>query len=147
MQSKLGNRPKPAFGGSFSSAAWLLRGISSVPGELRLRSAQLSFVAQERGSAWDWQLRKLERDACTANFADTLQSGDHATLFNEPLAQVSIRFPWYYFSGGLVVTTRRQVYRLSFGQLASSSMTSDELETVSTMRRVGKHWMRLLARD
>ncbi|MGB4860373.1 MAG: hypothetical protein WBP11_13745 [Dokdonella sp.] len=143
----LGKRLKPVRGGSSSSPAWLLRGISSVPGELRLRSAQLSFVAEGRGSAWDWQLNKLAHTACDVDFFDKVRSGDRATLFNEPLAQVAVRFPWYTFSGGLIVTTRRQVYRLSFGQPASSSVTSDELGTVSTMRRVGKHWMWLLAGD
>lgn len=146
-KSKYGNRSNPHSGGSFSSAAWLLRGISSVPGELRLRGSQLSFVAQERGSAWDWQLKKLQRNSRDADFADKLRSGNHATLFNEPLAAVTVRFPWYYFSGGLVVMVRRQVYRLSFGQAASSSMASNELEAVSTMRRVGKRWRQMFAVD
>lgn len=145
MKSTSGHCSTLTTGASFSSPAWLLRGISSLPGELILRSSQLSFVAHERGSAWDWQLKKLERDACEASFADKLQSGNHATLFNEPLAEVAIRFPWYFFSGGLVVRTRHQVYRLGFGRPANSSAEDDELDTVSTMRRVGKHWMYLLA--
>ncbi len=130
-----------------SSPAWLLRGISSIPGELRLCDSRISFIAHERGSAWDWQLRRLERDAGSLGFEKSLKDGSTASLFNESLKDIHVRSPWYYFSGGLVLQIRGVSYRISFGKPASSSNDDDELGTVSTMRQAGKQWLRALASE
>lgn len=130
-----------------SSPAWLLRGISSIPGELRLCDSRISFIAHGMGSAWDWQLEKLERVAGSPGFAKSLEDGSTASLFNESLTDIHVRSPWYYFSGGLVLQIRGVSYRLSFGKPASSSNDDDELGTVSTMRQAGKMWLRALASE
>lgn len=129
------------------SPAWLLRGISSIPGELRLNSSRISFIAHEAGSAWDWQLNKLERVAGSPGFMEALKGGSTAALFNEPLTDIHVRSPWYYFAGGLVLQVRDQSYRVSFGRPAGSSINGDELQTVSTMRRVGKRWLQALTSE
>ena len=127
-----------------SSEAWLLRGISSIPGELRLSGSILSFTAHDTGTAWDWQLRKLERGAGSTGFMEALKRGGRAVLFSESLADLRVRSPWYYFSGGVVLEIRRQKYRLSFGQPARSSADDNELQTIGTTRRAGKQWLRAL---
>ena len=127
-----------------SSPAWLLRGISSIPGELRLGDSRLSFIAQDPGTAWDWQLRKLERVAGSPGFMAKLKAGSAVALFDEPLTKILVRSPWYYFSGGLVLQILGQSYKVSFGQPAGSSNASDGFETVSAMRQVGKRWLHVL---
>ena len=127
-----------------SSEAWLLRGISSIPGELRLSGSTLSFTAHDTGTAWDWQLRKLERGAGSTGFMEALKRGERFVLFKESLADVRVRSPWYYFSGGVVLEIRRQKYRMSFGQPARSSAEDNELQTIGAMRRAGKRWLRAL---
>ncbi len=129
------------------SPAWLLRGISSIPGVLRLSDSRVTFIAQEPGSSWDWQLKKLEQVAGSPGFTQKLKGGTAVELFNEPLADIRVRSPWYYFSGGLVIQIRGQSYRLSFGQPAGSSSDDDELQTVATMRQVGKRWLRELTAE
>ena len=132
---------------ALSSPAWLLRGISSIPGELRLSGSRISFIAHGVGSAWDWQLRKLERLAGNPGFAKSLKDGSTALLFNESLTDIHVRSPWYYFSGGLVLQIRGEPYRLSFGKPASSSNDDDELATLSTMRQAGKKWLHALTSE
>lgn len=129
------------------SPAWLLRGISSIPGELRLSGSRISFIANEPGTAWDWQLGKLEHVAGSPGFKESLKSGSSATLFNEALTDIRVRSPWYYFSGGLVLQIRGQSYRVSFGRPASPSNDNNELNTVSTMRHVGKKWLHALTSE
>ena len=129
---------------SLSSPAWLLRGISSIPGELRLHDSRISFIANEVGSAWDWQLRKLERLLGSPDFLNSLKSGKPSELFNEPLTDIRVRSLWYYFSGGLVLHIRGESCRLSFGRPANFSNDDDEPAKVSAMRHVGKKWLRAL---
>ena len=130
---------------AMSSKAWLLRGISSIPGELTLTDSLLSFTAENTGTAWDWQLKRLEHASGSAGFMNALQRGRRAVLFSESLADVRVRSPWYYFSGGVVLEIRQQKYRLSFGQPVGSSAEEDELQTITTMRRAGKQWLRALS--
>ena len=129
------------------SPAWLLRGISSIPGELTLTESRISFTAQDPGSAWDWQLRKLALLSGNPAFMDTLKRGTAVVVFNEPLADILVRSPWYYFSGGLVLQIRGKSFRVSFGGPAGSSSASDELRAVSAMRRVGKKWLQALTAE
>ncbi len=144
---------RPATASSFRSPAWLLRGISTVPGELRLAGRQLSFWATDRGSAWDWQLRKLDPHARTVDFSRRLGTGGPTLLFSERLEDLRVHAPWYYFRGGLVVTTPKTAYKLSFGRPARSSgmlglhQAADELRTASNMRTIGQEWLRRLTRD
>ena len=129
------------------SPAWLLRGISSIQGELTLTQSRISFIAQNQGSAWDWQLRKLSLLSGNLEFMDTLKRGTAVVVFNEPLADILVRSPWYYFSGGLVLQIRGKSFRVSFGGPAGSSSASEELRAVSAMRRVGKKWLQALTAE
>lgn len=139
----------------FASDAWLLRGISSLPGELKLAHGRLAFIASGSGSCWGWQLRKLERQAGKPGLADRIDAGENARVFELPLADVKARFPWYYFSGGLVLHTPQGFYKLSFGQPANTrapgahalGRAAAELGTVRSMRTVGQAWRRLLPPD
>ena len=75
---------------------------------------------------------------------DTLMGGTAVVLFDEQLTEISFRSPWYYFSGGVVLKIRGQHYRVSFGRPADPSSSDIDLQTVSTMRHVGKQWLRAL---
>ena len=147
MKSSRSQRERAIRPNSLSSPAWLLRGISSIPGELRLSGSRISFIAHDTGSAWDWQLRKLERVAGNPGFAQSLKDGRTVALFNESLTDVQVQSPWYYFSGGLVLQIRGESYRLSFGKPARSSDDDDELATVSSMRQAGKKWLHALTSE
>ena len=144
MKSSRSQKVRAIRPNALSSPAWLLRGISSIPGELRLSDSRISFIAHDAGSAWDWQLRELERVAGNPGFARSLKDGSTVALFNESLADIQVRSPWYYFSGGLVLQIRGESYRLSFGKPARASNDDDELATVSTMRQAGKRWLHAL---
>ena len=69
-------------------------------------------------------------------------------MFDVPVTQVTVTFPWYYFSGGLVITIEGVRYRFSLGQPANTRMPTnradiaqvagrveEELSEVATMRR------------
>ncbi|MBI5279011.1 MAG: hypothetical protein HY854_21430 [Burkholderiales bacterium] len=143
-----------------SSTAFLLRGISSIPGELTLTQAgRLKYVANGGpGSAWGWQLRKIEHQAGRPGLAKRIDAGDDAVVFDVPVASVAVRFPWYYFSGGLVVTLAGVQYKFSLGTPANMQLPTDrgdidavagrvetELGEVATMRRAGKAWQAALS--
>ncbi len=64
--------------------AWLLRGMSSIPGELRLSAGTLSFVCSGTGSAWPFRLRKLARALRDPSLVNVLQEGPPAPLFQWP---------------------------------------------------------------
>lgn len=66
--------------------AWLLVGITgSTPGVLELADGRLAFTTEE------------------------------GRIFDVPLAEVSaIKFPWYYFGGGIKFSIGADNYRLSF---------------------------------
>ena len=85
---------------SLRTEAWLLRGISSIPGELLLRDGVLSFSATDTGSAWPWQLRKLERSLGVPGFAGALEKAHRRTLFRWPVRSMRFWVPWYYVGGG-----------------------------------------------
>ena len=125
-----------------TTAAWLLRGISSIPGQLKLSGGRLSFKAQGSGSAWKHQLRKLERHARQPGLADRLDGDQAALVFDLPLAELSVKFPWYYFSGGLIVKSAGSNYRFSFGRPSDGpgGRALEQLQQIGTMRALGKAW-------
>ena len=67
--------------------AWLLKGLTgNVPGILGLVDGRLIFVTD-----------------------------DEQIVFDAPLSEVSnIKFPWYYFGGGMKLSVGAERYRLSF---------------------------------
>jgi hypothetical protein len=138
---------------NLSSEAWLLRGTSSVPGQLRLSAGQLSFVAQETGTAWRWQLKKLERVAGRPGLADQIDAGQKATVFDVPVSELEVEFPWYYFTGGVIVSFAGARYRISFGRPSNTRLPVDrsdpveagtrvleEAKEIRTMRTTGRAW-------
>jgi hypothetical protein len=126
---------------SLASPAWLLRGISAIPGQLRLSRSVLTFTAHGSGTAWAWQLRKLERSTGRPGLAQALESDERWVVFSEALDAIRVSSPWYYFAGGIVVRIGPHDYRISFGKPARSSGDDDGLDAVSDMRRLGKQWM------
>ena len=129
--------------------AWLLRGISSVPGELRLSSATVSFVAHGSGSAWPGQLRTLASLLGRHSFGAELDAGRSAELFAWPAREVAVEQPWYYFGGGLRLRHRGVDLRISFGRPAggarSPRQAMAEFREFAAMRARGKLWAAALA--
>jgi len=128
--------------------AWLLRGISSIPGALRLAGGRLSFTAFGAGNLWPSQLRTLERDTGRIGLAKRLGKEENTVVFDVPLADIQhVRFPWYYFSGGLKLTLNGIVYRFGFDRPSNTKLSgegADLVGEVSRARRSGKAWKAVL---
>lgn len=128
--------------------AWLLRGIGTIPGRLVLSGGRLSFIAEGSGSCWPFQLRSLERDCGQVGLATRIERGQQPRVFDLPLREVQVVFPWYYFNGGLKVRSGGRQYRISFGAQARSGGSANavgELMEVWRMRANGKRWRVVLA--
>jgi hypothetical protein len=54
--------------------AWLLRGVSSIPGELRLAAGTSSFTSSGTGSAWPLQRRRLGRALAQPTLAESAEA-------------------------------------------------------------------------
>lgn len=124
--------------------AWLLRGISSLPGMLALANGRLSYTAFGCGSFWPGQLRRLEEDTGRPGLAQRLDDGEQAILFDAPLADVQdIHFPWFYFSGGVRLTVNGARYRFGFDRPVNSRATIDVADLIGEVARAqdsGKAW-------
>jgi hypothetical protein len=124
--------------------AWLLRGISSIPGELSLRSEVLSFTASGSGSAWPFQLRKLGELFQQPALQTELNAGLTISLFAWPVREISASMPWYYFSGGITLQRRGVRVRLGFvrpvdaGRIPGRALAG--LAEVGAARECGKLW-------
>jgi hypothetical protein len=132
--------------------AWLLRGISSIPGELALRGGSLVFTAFNTGSAWPWQLRKLEREVGASGIAAKIDAGERTTVFRWPVAEVDSDCPWYYFGGGLRLRRGGVVLKFSFGRPANTRSNTladlgDNLAELSSMRKRGRMWQSALEKS
>lgn len=133
---------------SMHSDAWLLRGISSIPGRLLLEHGHIRFVAASSGTAWPWQLRKLARQLATTWPGDGDGRAHDAELFRWPLAAVRAWAPWYYFSGGIRLAHAGQVLRFSFGRPVDADARGEELDVyreVDRMRATGLQWLAVLS--
>ena len=100
-------------GDTLRTPTWLLDGITgSVPGVLELSDGRLTFTTD-----------------------------DGLRVFDAPLSEVSnVRFPWYYFSGGVKLNIGVNRYRLSFVQPENVAGHSD----VAGGRQTGKVWKTVL---
>ena len=68
-------------------------------------------------------------------------NGDEGTKFNVPLGAVSgIKFPWYYFHGGVKMTIANESYRFSFIE------PHNEHANIREGRRTGARWKAALDR-
>ena len=153
------SRKTPKNEGRLRTESWLLRGISSIPGELVLNAQSLSFIATNTGSAWPWQLRKLERLLGSKGIARAIDDGTRTTAFEWPVREVRAWCPWYYFGGGIKLQHEAVVLRFSFGapgnmqlrprprdSVAVLQQVSDTIEEVRSMRSVGALWQAALER-
>jgi hypothetical protein len=130
--------------------AWLLRGISSLPGELRLSSGSLSFISAGTGSTWPFQLRKLGAALNQPGLAKAVDEGRPFQFFVWPSHQVQATTPWYYFGGGIKLKHQGTQLRFSFGRPASSGQglasAGAELKEISSMRSRGRLWAEALSK-
>ena len=102
------------------SPAWLLSGFTrSVAGELVLKHKRLVFAAH-----------------------------DGRRLIDSALGDVTgVRFPWYYFGGGMKLRIGMETYRLSFarpGNLAED-FRENAVGDVASARQNGAAWKSALA--
>jgi hypothetical protein len=91
------------------TSAWLMTGITgSTPGVLELAGGRLTFETDQR------------------------------RLFDVPLTAVSgVKFPWYYFGGGVKLNIGPDHYRFSFVQ-------PGEHGDIGEGRRAGSAWEKVL---
>lgn len=146
------------------SKAMLLRGVDTLPGVLQFAGGRLRYSAHERGTLGKGQLQKLEQDCGQPGLAEALLKESPTLVFDVPLAEVGVKFPWYYFSGGCKLKVQGVEYRLSFGgglQFSESIGSPDDLDFIDSvkgtgeqivgnlkevgqMRHVGKAWRKVL---
>lgn len=102
----------------FRSVVWLLRGLTgSTPAVLSLDDGRFTLTVFGVGALARRHLRGLERDTGLTDLRARLAESEETVLFDTPLTQVEhIRFPWFYFGGGVHVQVRGVRYRLSFLQ-------------------------------
>lgn len=134
------------------SPAWLHPGLAVIPGHLLLAGGRLRFTAFHSGSATRRQLQRLAAGPGAAPDAFArLLADEPALLFNAPLEELRIDFPWYYFSAGFKVFAGGICYHIGLGPPAVSGGTSDlalaaeDLRNLVNMRRVGLRWRAVLA--
>ncbi len=124
--------------------AWLLKGISSLPGILALAQGRLSFTASGSGSFWRGQLRTLEQRAGRPGLAQLLDEGRQAIVFDAIFSEIrNVHIPWYYFGGGIKFTVGGIRYRFSFARPANTAGSPDIGESVQDLSRArqrGKEW-------
>jgi hypothetical protein len=120
------------------TAVWLLIGMTgSTPGVLELAGGQIAFTTAE------------------------------GRVFQSPLADISVKYPWYYFGGGCKITIGDKTHRISFvrpnnamdlsdGMLAGQGDTGvggalalltagQKFSDVGKGRKAGKIWKAALA--
>lgn len=128
---------------SLRTPAWLLRGISSVPGELALQGGVLRFTARGSGSAWPFQLRRLERALGAPGLAQALAEGRPFQCFQWPRTECRAWLPWHYFGGGLKLERQAQVLRFSFARPGNEEAVPS-LASLGPMRKRGQQWLAAL---
>lgn len=137
--------------------AWLLLGISSIPGELMLRADHVTFTAHSTGSAWPWQLKRLERRIASPGIAAAIDAGKRTVVVRWPIREIQAWCPWYYFGSGIKISRSNTTLRISFGEPANMKIRSGGdnpgealreaaagLDEVGRMRRRGKLWQAAL---
>ncbi|GAB2867516.1 hypothetical protein GCM10022221_80440 [Actinocorallia aurea] len=130
---------------SLQTLAWLIMGSTgSAPGVLRLANGRLAFDAHGRGALTLGQLRTLEQRGNAPGLARHLGDGGVAALFDGPASQV--KFPWYYFGGGMKLTVGGSPYRFSFLQPQNTRLPSELYDLpgisgeISSGRAAGRAW-------
>lgn len=122
------------------SPAWLLLGVSSLPGELRGRGGRIAFTAHGTGSAWPFQLRRLERRLGTPGICDAIEARRSVRCFDWPLAEVAARFPWYEFGAGMRLQHGGQTLRFGFGRPGNMRIMQHNYIPLGGVRNMRAHW-------
>jgi hypothetical protein len=115
------------------------------------------FIARNTGSAWPWQLRKLERNLAAPGIAESIDDGTRTEVFKWPVVELKAWCPWYYFGGGIKLQRGPLVLRFSFGRPANTRIRSHQLgpgfalreaaanlSEIGTMRSRGRLWQAAL---
>jgi hypothetical protein len=75
-----------------------------------------------------------------ANGRFTFTSIDGQRVFDVALAEVrEVKFPWYYFGGGMKLSIGTERYRVSFMQPGNTA-GGGGLEDIAPGREIGKQW-------
>ncbi|MDX6739259.1 hypothetical protein [Actinocorallia sp. A-T 12471] len=130
---------------SLQTVAWLIMGSTgSAPGVLRLGNGRLMFEAHGRGALTLGQLHTLEQRSGVPGLSGHLAEGGVAPLFDGPASQV--KFPWYYFGGGMKLSVAGSSYRFSFLQPQNTQLPTELYDLpgigtqISTGRAAGRAW-------
>ena len=146
---------------NFGTQAWLLQGVNSIPGVMKLEDGRLSYTAVGCGTFGSRSLHDLASRLGKDVAADKLEDGDEALLFDVALAEVQdVNFPWYYFSGGVKLSVHGVGLRFGFDRPANTMMSdavADSMENlvegiesvaeISRARKSGKVWKELLTKS
>ena len=136
MKNKQPNRKNnPTDPNGFTSDAWLLEGITvSIPGSLELQNGRLRYATYEK------------------------------LIFDVPLSEVTaVKFPWYYFGGGVKLQAAGKPYRLSFvipngaeyagaralayfGNPAALIVAAEKIGDIKDGRSRGRQWREILSK-
>ncbi|WP_106399073.1 hypothetical protein [Actinocorallia populi] len=122
--------------------AWLIMGSTgSAAGVLGMEGGRLRFEAHGRGALTMGQLRTLEQRTGRPGLADMLTEGHTLVLFDVPLSQVGrVRFPWYYFGGGMKLEVSGVPYRFSFLQPQNTQAAPAHVAGIGAGRAGGRAW-------
>jgi hypothetical protein len=128
------------------TAAWLIMGSTgSTPGVLEVSGGHLRFTADGRGALTNGQLAELERRTGRAGLGVELDRGSSVVLFDAPLEAVGdVKFPWYYFGGGMKLAVAKAPYRFSFLQ-PQNTQEWPGIDGIPGGRAAGKLWRAALA--
>lgn len=127
--------------------AWLIMGSTgSTPGVLGMEGGRLRFEAHGRGALTMGQLRALEQRTGSPGLTERLTMGHALVLFDAPLPEVEqVRFPWYYFGGGMRLAVAGAPYRFSFLQPQNTQTTPAHVAGIGSGRASGRAWKAALA--
>ena len=125
-----------------------MRGLTgSTPALLDLNDDRLRLTVYGRGALTRGQCRALERETGIEDLAQKLNDDVETVLCDVSVADVTdVRFPWFYFGGGMHLRVRDVRYRLSF--LQPQNVTTNRLMglsrqgagSISSGRHAGALW-------
>ncbi|WP_214404387.1 hypothetical protein [Pseudonocardia lacus] len=123
------------------TTAWLIMGSTgSTPGVLELVDGRVRFTAAGRGALTGGQLTELERRSGRVGLVAQLDRGSSVTVFDAPRQAVTeVKFPWYYFGGGMKLTVEKAPYRFSFLQ-PQNTQEWPGIDGIPGGRAAGKLW-------
>lgn len=143
--------------GDFQSPAWLLFGGGGIPGGLNYSRQRLTFSASGLGNVGQERLAKFGERIHNRGLVASLKMGHNPEIFSVLASEKNIKFPWYYFSGGLRVKDRKLTFKIGFapppemklvwinGELRHSPEEIKNFGYAIVARKIGKEWKKVLA--